>query len=548
MHRILSWLGVKLRALVGLILPVFGRVRTSQTMGRGLRWFLHLALLTAILIGLYILNTHVLHLDIKVRTQVPFVAQNWLPILFLLVYALCWLSWWLWKLLVSEEEESAFPDIDGAWEEAVATLNRAGLGLSDLPVFLILGQPESDEPSVFKAAQLSLAVRQAPAHPDAPVHVYATRDAIYVTCPGASLLGRYAASLAAKTPAAVAAPTSPGGEGDMDELLKTLRIDKGTKAAQNIGDILARAEREGRSLASLTPEERRELRSISRRDNPHLSLLRNVEEIELHAARLRHLCRLMVRDRHPYCAVNGMLLLIPFAGTDSDQDATDTADVIQRDLAVTRSALKVHCPLFAMLCDLESAPGFSELLQRFGAKERLQRVGQRCPLAPDLKEGAARSGFGGPMADMLDSLARWVSRSVVPGWVYKKFQLEKKAEDDPLAITHANSRLFLLVDEMRERQRRLGLILARGLGGVGNGGPLLFGGLYLAATGNTDATQQAFVAGVFSRLLEGQSTVYWTDQTRAEEATYERWITIGWAAVGCLVLGVVALVWFSVKS
>src|SRR5262245_6277783 len=99
MHRILTWLGSKLRALVGLILPVFGRARASQTMGRGLRWFLHLALLAAILIGLYFLNTHVLRLDTQIPVRSRYVRENWLGILFLLVYALCWLSWWLWKLL-----------------------------------------------------------------------------------------------------------------------------------------------------------------------------------------------------------------------------------------------------------------------------------------------------------------------------------------------------------------------------------------------------------------------------------------------------------------
>src|SRR5438128_1243254 len=121
MHRILTWLGGKLRALVGLILPVFGRARASQTMGRGLRWFLHLVLLVAILIGLHFLNAP---FQSQVRVGNWLVRENWLPILFLLVYALCWLSWWLWKLLVSEEEESSFPDIDGAWEEAVAALNK----------------------------------------------------------------------------------------------------------------------------------------------------------------------------------------------------------------------------------------------------------------------------------------------------------------------------------------------------------------------------------------------------------------------------------------
>ncbi len=92
------------------------------------------------------------------------------------------------------------------------------------------------------------------------------------------------------------------------------------------------------------------------------------------------------------------------------------------------------------------------------------------------------------------------------------------------------------------------MILSRGLGGVANGTPLLFGGLYLAATGNTEATQQAFVAGVFSRLIEGQSAVYWTDQTLTEEATYQRWISIGWAVVAFLVVGVAALMWFSLSG
>ena len=87
-----------------------------------------------------------------------------------------------------------------------------------------------------------------------------------------------------------------------------------------------------------------------------------------------------------------------------------------------------------------------------------------------------------------------------------RLSLRAADQDSPAIriVTQANSRLFLLVDEMRERQRRLSMILTRGLGGVANGAPLLFGGLYLAATGNTDATQQAFGAGVFSRLIDGQ--------------------------------------------
>ena len=46
----------------------------------------------------------------------------------------------------------------------------------------------------------------------------------------------------------------------------------------------------------------------------------------------------------------GAGLLIPFAGTYSDQDATDTGDICQRDLATLRQTFRVECPLFALVC------------------------------------------------------------------------------------------------------------------------------------------------------------------------------------------------------
>ena len=47
-------------------------------------------------------------------------------------------------------------------------------------------------------------------------------------------------------------------------------------------------------------------------------LLKNTDEVELLSSRLKYLCRLIVRDRQPYCPANGILLLIPLAATDSE--------------------------------------------------------------------------------------------------------------------------------------------------------------------------------------------------------------------------------------
>src|SRR5947209_15741383 len=107
-----------LRKGVGLILPFFARARDFPGLGAAVRWTIHVVLLALILVGLYFvgratgLRRHLEHGPSALR---PF----WLPIFFLLVYAMAWLGWLLWKLLMPEEETSAFPDIDEAWEEAL---------------------------------------------------------------------------------------------------------------------------------------------------------------------------------------------------------------------------------------------------------------------------------------------------------------------------------------------------------------------------------------------------------------------------------------------
>jgi hypothetical protein len=307
------------------------------------------------------------------------------------------------------------------------------------------------------------------------------------------------------------------------------------------------AEREGRPL---TKAEKRELRAIYRQGQPQRSPLKDPELIAYQAARLQFLCRLLVRDRRPFCAVNGVLLLIPFAGTDSEQDATYTAEALQRDLAVTSSALMVDCPHFAVVCDLETANGFGEFIQRFTPKERLRRLGQSCPLSPDLRGLSQREPTKEGMPKLLDSLAKWICRSVVPTWVYRKFQMEKADTPDRVPAIRTNGRLFLLADELQERSSRMGTILARGLASKAATGPLLFGGCYLAGTGSNAEQEQAFVRGLLDRLAEGQSCVYWTRQTLEQEASYARWVQLGWTALAMVVLALLtfAAYVFFVKS
>src|SRR5262249_38059615 len=142
----------------------------------------------------------------------------------------------------------------------------------------------------------------------------------------------------------------------------------------------------------LTEEERQGLRHLMPKDNaernpvarPRPPLLKRTHEVADSLARLKHLCRLIARDRYPSCPVNGLLVLIPFAATESRDAADQTGEVCRQELTVARQALQVHCPLFALVCDLERIEGFREFEERFPPADRQRRMGRSFPLRPDL--------------------------------------------------------------------------------------------------------------------------------------------------------------------
>ena len=107
-------------------MPMFAAARDVRRFGPAVRWSLHAVFLLAlVLVGLYLVHRW-LDLDRYLRLPSPAFRNLWLPLLFVLVYVLCWLGRWLWDLLSPEQESPAFPDIDLAWQEAVRALDQAG--------------------------------------------------------------------------------------------------------------------------------------------------------------------------------------------------------------------------------------------------------------------------------------------------------------------------------------------------------------------------------------------------------------------------------------
>ncbi|HEV2971190.1 MAG TPA: type VI secretion protein IcmF/TssM N-terminal domain-containing protein [Pirellulales bacterium] len=92
-----------------------------------------------------------------------------------------------------EGDISRFPDLDFAWKAGITALERNGIDITAAPIFLVVGSSgERQERALFDAAGLSLRVRAVPEGP-APLHWYASPDAVYLCCTEASWTSALAA-------------------------------------------------------------------------------------------------------------------------------------------------------------------------------------------------------------------------------------------------------------------------------------------------------------------------------------------------------------------
>lgn len=512
MWNVLTALWSGIVGFFAVFLPL-GKSAARWSVGPAARVALHIIVLVVILVGLFFLNRVVFARDVGPA----FIRPYWLPLIFALVYLLLWVTWWIWKLLQTEPEGSDFPDIDRAWDLATRALGQAGIRLGDLPLFLVLGRPQGPEEHLFNAAQLQLVVKQSPPEPQEPVHVYATREAIYVTCAGASLLGKHAANVALEgIDVQSAATADPWDESADTKTLRPTGSDK--KVIKKLSKMVG---------GKLSAMDRREIRRESNFGMP--DLLKNPPEVARLRARLAHLGRLIVRDRQPYCPINGLLVLVPIGGTDTEADAQLTANVCAGDLATVRRVLQMQCPILVVACDVEEVPGFPSFIERVPAKDRLGRLGQRFPLASPELAGEA-------LHDQIDKSIHYLCNSYLRDWVFRLFRVDAAGGQDPIPT---NTGLYLFLDEMRNRKKNLARVLTQGVAKDGPV-PLLYAGCYLAATGGDRDRDQAFVAGVFKRLVENQSYVSWTEQALAEDRKCQARANLGYSLLGGLVLMLVA--------
>ena len=75
----------------------------------------------------------------------------------------------------------------------------------------------------------------------------------------------------------------------------------------------------------------------------------------------------------------------------------------------------------------------------------------------------------------------------------------------------------------------------------------LFGGCYLTGTGDKP-NRQAFVAGIFHRMVEDQAAVAWTKQAYADDRRAWRMTRIGYAVIGIVAAAIAVLAYLGKRG
>ncbi len=442
-----------------------------------------------------------------------------------------------------EGDVSPFPDIDHAWQAGLAELQRHGLDLSQVPLFLVLGSAgQEQEKAIFDAARLSLNFREVPQGP-APLHWYGNADGIYLVCTGASCLSKLAAAarqvIEKENEQARTRPAAPLPE-PADSLRGTIVAGGGGGGRQGIttsGPLPAAPQPQPAAASTIrgtmmigNPAAAAAGFDVS---NLGLSQERKVIKLDPQAAteqeqRIRYVCHLIRRARQPLCPINGILTLLPFALMErSMPEAIEIQRAVHRDLAVAVRVLMVRCPATAVVVGLEEEGGFRELVRRVG---RDRAVGQRF--------GKGFSLGNPPAPERLEAFCAHAC-GAFEDWVYVLFR-EKGALSKP-----GNTKLYALLCKIRRTvQGRLADILSSGFGRDSEqdatAEAMLFGGCYFAAAGESE-DRQAFVKGVFDKLLDQQEELQWTPAAYRQDAKYHQLAQVGLAADTLLLLGFLAL-------
>ena len=404
-----------------------------------------------------------------------------------------------------EHQGGRWPDIAAAWSAAGDELGRQQISLTDSPLFLVLGSDGGElERALLAESSAPLLVQQSPAG-GGPLHVFASREAIFVCFSGAGQTAVTAASI-----------RSALADGETWS---------GALARANPEAVVDRVAAELQS-GTVTVDARPTTRS-----SPPT---RSAKERRDAADRLEFACDQLRQARVPLASINGVLVLLTLqVNSPADADAVRLGQAVGEDLATITRVLGVRAPVTLLAGVLQDDPAIDDLLPRVDAGKRAAAFGQPFPLGLP------------PTAEHLHALAFNTTGSL------NDRLAELLLDPRRIAEQPANRHLLAMLGRMRlDVSTQIARVLQQAYSTDLHGGtdgrrgvlPLL-AGCYVAAI-SSDTSRRAFCRGLLDRVVQLQGELDWTDESLRAEAWAGRMSRLLFGAAAVMVIAMVAIVWW----
>lgn len=568
--------------------PTVAWRRADRAWQRSLVVAIHVTAM-GIVLGLLSAAQVVFRLDAFVRSSLPLLRALWLPILGVLIYATAWSAWFFARTLRRPDERPLFDSATATVRTGLDRFTRAGIDVSRTPLYLILGSPAGGIREFFAAAHVELAVLPQPEESDEAVQVCGNREAIYVCCRDVSLLGTFTREAArarverrqvelagrtriSRSPAhlwadragasgasgASATATAATGSASSQTRSPAGSVAAGTPAGSNAGGTavaiapgtnsagglsptvdqaaadqatLERLNRTFTDLETLTDERSSESATVLQPKKPSSPLLRlDPVEAEQCLERLDAVCRELAERRRPYCPINGVLVMVPLDAADDTELADHVGMRVERDLQTVAAATETSVSAQWIFCDLDQCQGSHAFLDRFPETQRHRRLGTCLPAPPPSEPDAEAEG--------IDRAVRWICDELFPPLGYRLMRRDVAAPSDDRLMSQENRRIHRLVDVMRGRRAGMSRMLRRAVATAE--GRVRLRGCFIAATGVSAASGQAFAEGCIPFVLDLQNEVQWSrDRRRRDRWQRRAAIAIYFAVAAATVLTVV---------
>ena len=571
--------------------PTVAWRRADRTWQRSLVVAIHVTAMGVVL-GLLITAQIVFRLDAFVRSSLPLLRALWLPILGVLIDATAWSAWFFARTLRRPDERPLFDSSTAPVRTGLDRFTRAGIDVSRTPLYLVLGSPAGGIREFFAAAHVELAVLPQPEESDEAVQVCGNREAIYVCCRDVSLLGTFTreaararverrqvelagrsrisrspahlwtdraagagpaksgaagtatgstssqsrtlAGSAAGTAAGTGAsggPTGSGAGGTAVAIAPSSNSPGGVSSSADQATV-ERLNQTITDLESLTDERSTGSETVMQPTKAPSPLLRlDPVEAEQCLERLDAVCRELAERRRPFCPINGVLVMVPLDAADDTELADHVGMRVERDLQTVAAATETSVSAQWIFCDLDQCRGSHAFLDRFPATQRHRRLGACLPAAPPSEPDAEAEG--------IDRAVRWICDELFPPLGYRLMRRDVATPADDRLMSQENRRIHRLVDVMRGRREGMSRMLRRAVAAAE--GRVRLRGCFIAATGVSAASGQAFAEGCIPFILDLQNEVQWSPERRRRDRWQRRAAIAIYFAVAAAT--VVTIVW-----